>query len=205
MDLIYRMSGGNTITGPRATMPLSAKVGGGGILFAHNLDNASGTKWCSSLPGTWNKSKSLPCTFSFHRKTLSMKVTLIYVRFIWSVVRMKYLLSNRSLNSFIPTLSLLQTNSTEIQLEIYWRIERLGLVHSSQCSCCRRYHSQMHPSKVLELRCHPRSIALDNGIQRSDRSGMLLYIPLYSSTSLNPCTLSNSFWRDWTISVVWET
>jgi len=158
MDLSYRMSGGNTITGPRVTMPLSAKVRGGGILFAHNLDNASGTKWCSSLPGTWNKSKSLPCTFSFHRKTLSMKVTLIYVRFMWSVVRMKYLLSNRSLNSFIPTLSL-QTNSTEIQLEIYWRIERLGLVHSSQCSCCRRYHSQMHPSKVLELRCHPRSIA----------------------------------------------
>jgi hypothetical protein len=197
MDLSYRMSGGNTITGPRATMPLSAKVGGGGILFAHNLDNASGTNWCSSLPGTWNKSKSLPCKFSFHRKTLSMKVTLIYVRFIWSVFRMKYLLSNRSLNSFIPTLSLLQTNSTEI--------ERLGLVHSSQCSCCRRYHSQMHPSKVLDLRCHPRSIALDNGIQQSDRSGMLLYFPLSSSTSLNPCTLSISFWRDWTISVVWET
>ena len=37
LDNLAWMSGGNTITGLRATMCLSAKVGGGGILFVHNL------------------------------------------------------------------------------------------------------------------------------------------------------------------------
>jgi len=55
------MWGGNTMTGRRVTMRRSAKVGGRGTWFVHSLDNASGTNWCSSLPGTWNKPKSLSC------------------------------------------------------------------------------------------------------------------------------------------------
>ncbi len=96
------MSDGSTMTGQRATMRRSAKLGGGGTWFVQSLDNASGTNCCSSLPGTWNKSKSLSCKQSFHRKTLPVNVTLIYVRFLWSVFRMKHLLSNRSSKSFTP-------------------------------------------------------------------------------------------------------
>jgi hypothetical protein len=48
------MSWGKSITGRRATIDLSAKVGGGGTLLTHNLDKESGTNWCSSVPETWN-------------------------------------------------------------------------------------------------------------------------------------------------------
>ena len=79
-----------------ATIICSAKVG---MLFTHNCDKASGTNWCSPVPGTWYKLKSLSWGYSFHLNTLPVKVTLIYVRFIWSVFRIKYLLSKRSSNS----------------------------------------------------------------------------------------------------------
>ena len=66
------------------------------MLFTHNLDRASGTNLYSSLPGTWYKSKSLSWRYNFHRKTLPVNVTLMYVRFLWSVFKMEYLLSNKS-------------------------------------------------------------------------------------------------------------
>ena len=87
---------GSTIIGTSATKPCSTNVGGGGMLFTHNLDRASGTNWCSSLPGTWYRSKSLSWRYNFHRKTLPVNVTLMYVRFLWSVFKMEYLLSNKS-------------------------------------------------------------------------------------------------------------
>ena len=87
------------ITGRKATIDLSAKVGGGGMWLAHYLDKASGTNWCSSFPATWYSLMSLSCKYIFHLNTLPVNVTLMLVRFIWSVFKMKYLLSNRSSNS----------------------------------------------------------------------------------------------------------
>ena len=43
---------------PWANMRRSAKVVDGCTWFEHNCDKVSGTYWCSSLPGTWNKSAS---------------------------------------------------------------------------------------------------------------------------------------------------
>ena len=65
------------ITGRRATIDLSAKEGGGGTLLKHNLDKASGTNWCSSVPDTWNRAKSLSCKYIFHLNTLPVNVTLM--------------------------------------------------------------------------------------------------------------------------------
>ena len=93
---------GSTLIGTSATIILSANVGGGGTMFTHNLDKASGTNWWSSFPNIWYRSKSLSWRYNFYRKTLPVKVTLIYVRFIWSVFSMKYQLSNRSSKSRTP-------------------------------------------------------------------------------------------------------
>ena len=132
LDNLAWMSGGNTMTGRRVTMRRSAEVGGGGMWFVHNRDKASGTIWCSSLPETLNKSKSLSCKYIFHRKTLSVNVTLIYSydqSLGWSrycLIDLKIALHHNRCHS---TLSPWSAGSTEIRWEICWRIERRGLVH----------------------------------------------------------------------------
>ena len=170
----------------------SAIVGGGGIWFVHNREKASGTNWCSSLPGTWNKSKSLSCKHSFHRKTLPVKHYFMWDSYgqfsgwnIYCLIDLQIALRHSICHS---TLSPLSTSSTEIRWGICWKIEWRGLVHSSSCTCSHRYHSQMHRSEVSEMQCPLRSKALDNWILRLYRSVMLLYSPPSKSTSLNTCT-----------------